>query len=101
VKLPGPRDRTAIMRKHLRKTPLALSFDVEKVASDHRGTGFSGADVASLVQSLLALQSLLSLLYLISLFTAVSADTTLTAPTALFTLCAVSTRCSHCSLCSH
>jgi ribosome biogenesis ATPase len=36
VKLPGPRDRTAIMRKHLRKTPLALSFDVEKVASDHR-----------------------------------------------------------------
>jgi hypothetical protein len=50
VKLPTAGERAAILRKHLRRTPLASEVDVAAIAADSRAEGFSGADVAALVR---------------------------------------------------
>jgi len=48
VKLPSAGERAAILRKHLRRTPLSSEVDVVALANDARGEGFSGADIAAL-----------------------------------------------------
>lgn len=48
VKLPSAGERAAILRKHLRRTPLSNDVDVTALAQDARGEGFSGADIAAL-----------------------------------------------------
>jgi ribosome biogenesis ATPase len=48
VQLPSAAERAAILRKHLRRTPLSADVDVVAVAADPRAEGFSGADVAAL-----------------------------------------------------
>lgn len=49
VPLPTPQERVKILKTCVRKTPLH-DVDIEKIALDKRCTGFSGADIASLVR---------------------------------------------------
>jgi hypothetical protein len=48
VRLPTATERAAILKKHLRRTPLSADVDINAVANDARGEGFSGADIAAL-----------------------------------------------------
>ena len=50
MKLPSASERAAILRKHLRRTPLSSEVDIALIAADSRAEGFSGADVAALVR---------------------------------------------------
>lgn len=50
VPLPTPEERAHILRTCARKTPLAPDVDLDAIAKDSRLTGFSGADLSSLVR---------------------------------------------------
>jgi ribosome biogenesis ATPase len=50
VPLPPPDGRAAILKTLTRKTPLAPEVDVDAIAFSSRCSGFSGADLASLVR---------------------------------------------------
>lgn len=50
VPLPDPADREAILRTHVRNTPVAPGIDIPAIARDPRLDRFSGADLAGLVR---------------------------------------------------
>jgi ribosome biogenesis ATPase len=61
VELPTPDERADILKTLTKKTPLSDAIDLKSIAHDDRATGFSGADLASLVResSVVALKSAL------------------------------------------
>lgn len=50
VPLPDANGRASILRASTRNTPLAADVDLVRIGADERATGFSGADLASLVR---------------------------------------------------
>lgn len=50
VDLPNKQERKSILQTLTRKTPLQANTDLDKIASDERCEGMSGADLAALVR---------------------------------------------------
>jgi ribosome biogenesis ATPase len=61
VPLPTPEERIHILQTCARKTPLSADVNLENIAKNSKLTGFSGADIASLVReaSMIALATVL------------------------------------------